>query len=264
MRTALSGEPLRGAPGFPARAVAAVLAVAALLGLAPRPGPAPLRAPSPPPTEPLHPLDLPPVEPWLPLSLRAPSRLGALPPLHIRNINTLEEAEVRLHDDLGALDEEAAAQLDRLLADGRRPGQPHVVAPIDRRLLRLVFRVAHHFGAREVEVISGYRQPRRYAEGLHGKARAVDFRLAGVEAPDVAAYARGLPRVGVGLYTHPRTRWVHLDVRDRSYHWVDGTGPGRRWGAVRLPTEQRRLDEQDASDEGDDPGDDPAEPPPSP
>ena len=200
--------------------------------------------------------DLPELEPaisWLPLSVPAPSPLGLLPPLHLWNINTNAEATVRLYRGDGSLDEGAARELDRLLADGRRPGRPPEVAEMDRRLLRLLFRAAYHFRGTEVELVSGYRKPWRYGEGYHGKGRAVDFRLVGVEAKELAAYLRQQPRVGVGLYTHPRTRWVHLDVRERSYHWVDGTPPGKRWGAARLPSDQRALEARDADyDEGDD------------
>ena len=66
------------------------------------------------------------------------------------------------------------------------------------------------------------------------QAQAWDaWRRAAADAPLVAAYLRGVPRVGVGLYTHPRTRWVHLDVRDRSYHWADATPPASAGGRRR-------------------------------
>ena len=35
--------------------------------------------------------------------------------------------------------------------------------------------------------------------------------------------------MGVGIYTHPRTRYVHLDVREQSYHWLDASPPGITW-----------------------------------
>jgi hypothetical protein len=31
------------------------------------------------------------------------------------------------------------------------------------------------------------------------------------------------------VYTNAYTRFVHLDDRDRSYHWLDASPPGRRW-----------------------------------
>jgi hypothetical protein len=48
--------------------------------------------------------------------------------------------------------------------------------------------------------------------------------------------------VGVGIYTHPKTQFVHLDVRDRSFHWLDGSPPGVRWRERRLadPAQPKR------------------------
>ena len=31
--------------------------------------------------------------------------------------------------------------------------------------------------------------------------------------------------MGVGVYTNPLTQYVHLDVRERSYHWIDASPP---------------------------------------
>jgi len=38
-----------------------------------------------------------------------------------------------------------------------------------------------------------------------------------------------MPRVGVGIYTHPKTQFVHLDVREHSFHWLDASPPRRHW-----------------------------------
>jgi uncharacterized protein YcbK (DUF882 family) len=151
-----------------------------------------------------------------------------LPPLRISSANSRESLETRLYDADGRIDEGAAEQLDRLLGDAR--DKDHFeAATIDRRTLQLLFRAAYHFGAREVEIVSGYRRPGRRREGLHGSGRAVDFKLSGVKATELAAYLRKQPRAGVGIYTHPKTQYVHLDVRDQSFHWLDGSPPRRRW-----------------------------------
>lgn len=158
---------------------------------------------------------------------------AALRPLRFVSRNSGERVTARLYGDDGSLDEGACERLDALFAD-TRARRPYPVARIDRRLLRLVVKAAYHFEATEVTVVSAYRKPGRWAEGLHGKGRAVDFQLDNAPSSAVAAFLRGLARVGVGEYTHPRTRFVHLDVRDASYHWVDGTPPGKRWGEARL------------------------------
>ena len=45
----------------------------------------------------------------------------------------------------------------------------------------------------------------------------------------LASYLRELPRTGVGVYTHPKTQYVHLDSREHSFHWLDASPPRRRW-----------------------------------
>ncbi|MET0592948.1 MAG: DUF882 domain-containing protein [Polyangiaceae bacterium] len=146
-------------------------------------------------------------------------------PLRISYVNTQKTTSVRLYDATGKVDRAAAAELDELLCDVRDPAHPRTTT-LDRRTLQLLFRAAYHFRAREVEVISGYRKPGRRPEGRHGEGRAVDFRLPKVRASALAAYLRTLPKVGVGLYTHRATQFVHLDSRDRSYHWLDPSPPG--------------------------------------
>ncbi|MGC4088617.1 MAG: DUF882 domain-containing protein [Polyangiaceae bacterium] len=157
-----------------------------------------------------------------------PSPFAALPELAIANLNTHESSRVRLYDAAGRIDAAAAEQLDGLLVDARDPDNV-ARTELDRRTLQLLFRAAYHFRATNVEVVSAYRKPGRRREGLHAQGRAIDFKLQGVSAAELAAYLRTLPRVGVGVYTHPRTQYVHLDVRERSFHWLDASPPGRHW-----------------------------------
>ncbi|HKQ69634.1 MAG TPA: D-Ala-D-Ala carboxypeptidase family metallohydrolase, partial [Polyangiaceae bacterium] len=108
---------------------------------------------------------------------------------------------------------------------------PHHVetTELDRRTLQILYRAAYHFRAKRVDVISAYRKAGAKSEGQHGTGRAIDFKLKNVGAPALAAYLRGQARVGVGVYTHPKTQYVHLDVRERSYYWLDASPPGRTW-----------------------------------
>lgn len=167
-----------------------------------------------------------------------------LAPLRFTNVNTRQSASLGLYDRKDRVDEAAATRLDLLLGDARRPGH-YEVHRIDRRLLQLVYRAAYHFSASEVRVISAYRRPGRRREGLHALGRAIDFKLLGVPAATLASYLRHQPRVGVGVYTHPRTQFVHLDVRDRSFHWLDASPPHKRWREKSLHTSH--LPELDAT-----------------
>ena len=153
---------------------------------------------------------------------------AALPPLRITFINTRRSEELRLYDAFGQVDESAARKLDALLGDTHDP-KHYETTVLDRRTLQLLFKAAYHFRVHDVEVISAYRKPGRRRQGNHGTGQAIDFRLENIPAATLAAYLRTLPRVGVGIYTHPRTQFVHLDVRTRSFHWLDGSPPGRNW-----------------------------------
>jgi hypothetical protein len=99
------------------------------------------------------------------------------------------------------------------------PGKVHPLAP---RLLDLVYRTMRHFDASLVRVVSGYRRDR--AGSRHTQGRAVDMAIDGVSNDKVAAYLRGLGFVGVGHY--PQSGFVHLDVREASYFWIDDSPPG--------------------------------------
>jgi uncharacterized protein YcbK (DUF882 family) len=165
----------------------------------------------------------------------APSSVfSRLPPLHISSPNAHDSLALRLYDDQGRIDEKGAQKLDALLADCRDPEHVQSIA-LERRTLQLLYRAAYHFHAAEVEVVSAYRAPGRRREGPHGAGRAIDFKLKGVKAAALAAYLRTLPKVGVGVYTHRKTQYVHLDVREHSYHWLDASPPGRTWREQRLP-----------------------------
>jgi hypothetical protein len=91
-------------------------------------------------------------------------------------------------------------------------------------LLDVVLAIAVHFHAPEVRFLSGYRAPRRPGS-YHGYGRAIDLVIPGATDEDVASWARGQGFAGVGIY--PVSGFVHVDVRERSFFWVDPSGPGQ-------------------------------------
>jgi uncharacterized protein YcbK (DUF882 family) len=118
----------------------------------------------------------------------------------------------------------SSADLDRtahlLRAAG---GDEH---PLDPRTLALVYRIQTHFAAPEIRVVSGYRVPRAASRSNHGKGRAVDMVVPGIPDEELARFAREMGFVGVGVY--PTSQFVHVDIRPRSYFWVDLSGPRMR------------------------------------
>jgi len=155
---------------------------------------------------------------------RSASWAEALPPVDVRSVHDGASCSIRLYTPDGEIDEAARMQLEHVATND---GRQHV---LDERLAQLVVKAAYHFHDAHVVVVSGWREH----AGRHTTGEALDFKLDGVHAAALAAYLRSLPRVGVGIYTHPRTQYVHLDVREPSYHWIDASPPGVTWKERRL------------------------------
>lgn len=149
------------------------------------------------------------------------------PSLVLEMINTKERVELApLRDDGGFSDEDLSAAAHAL-----RDPRSDEECDADARLLDIVYQIEIKFHARAVRVVSGFRGPRR-RHSRHGVGRALDLVVPGTRDDEVARFARSIGFVGVGLY--PRSGFVHLDTRSRSYFWVDGSAPGRRGRAVQV------------------------------
>jgi hypothetical protein len=157
-----------------------------------------------------------------------------LPAIEVKNPNTNAHARIRLYVEDGAIDPDALGTFMRVASSAGA-----VDERLEPRLVQLAFRASYHFNGAPMVLVSATRPG---AQGKHGSGSALDFKLDGVSAAALAAYARTFPRAGVGIYTHPKTQYVHLDVRDRSYHWLDGSPPGATWREALLkdPTQPAR------------------------
>jgi uncharacterized protein YcbK (DUF882 family) len=169
------------------------------------------------------------------------------PLLVLHSLNTADRVTLAAAGPNGGF---GASDLDRAAFVLREPatGNAH---PVEPRLLDLVYRVQTHFAASEVRFLSGYRTPTRGNGSNHGKGRAMDFIVPGARDADVAAFARELGFVGVGIY--PTSGFVHLDVRDRSYFWSDSSGPGRRNRERGILGDVARSSDRNASGRGEQP-----------
>lgn len=143
--------------------------------------------------------------------------------LVLQALNTPDRVELAANSERGGF---GAQDLDRaahVLRDSRT-GNEH---PIDPRLLDVLYRVAVRFSAPELRIISGYRTPRPGKRASnHAKGRAVDLVVPGTTDEEVARFVREQGFVGVGVY--PTSGFLHIDVRERSYFWVDYSGPGKK------------------------------------
>ena len=151
----------------------------------------------------------------------APVDAGGKKKLVLMALNTQERVELSAEKDSGAF---SAHELDRAAHLLREPssGNEH---PIEPRVLDAVYRIQVHFDAQEIRIISGYRTPHGGASN-HGKGRAIDVVVPGATDDDVAKFAREMGFMGVGIY--PQSGFVHVDVRERSYFWIDSSGPGKK------------------------------------
>lgn len=140
------------------------------------------------------------------------------PMLSLTTLNRGESIDLAASNDAGGF---SAVDLDRAARVLRAAGgEEH---PIDPRTLGLVYRIQRHFEVPEIRVVSGYRVPKPGSHSNHGKGRAIDLIVPGVADEDVARFARDLGFTGVGVY--PTSQFVHVDIRTRSYFWVDFSGP---------------------------------------
>jgi hypothetical protein len=170
---------------------------------------------------------------------------GAHPALVLMAVNGGDtEVLVPQRDDGGF----SAADLRRAAVafSQQSPGKVHSLAP---RLLDLVYRSMRHFEARVVRVVSGFRRDR--AGSRHTQGRAVDMRIEGVTNDRLAEYVRKFGFVGVGFY--PKSGFVHLDVRDASYFWIDDSAPGHPNHLVPVLAAEARKADNEARDRGETP-----------
>jgi uncharacterized protein YcbK (DUF882 family) len=201
--------------------------------------------------------------------------------LTIYSVNLGERARVFPFLPDGTIDPAALTEIERVFRD-KDTDATHEVHP---RLVKVLYKLADHFDARQITLISGFRQPNENKrEGAHGKGRAADIMIPGVRLPVLAKIARRLGHVGVGYY--PTSGFIHLDVREGpSYFWADRSGPGypgcgrqimksfgprfdRRWSADADEPERHRNKKGELLGSIDTPPDEGAEaadaPPPTP
>jgi hypothetical protein len=122
------------------------------------------------------------------------------------------------------------------------------------RLLDLIYQAARHFHVGTVNVVSGIRKDRQGSRHSHGLA--ADIVLPGVDDEELAAFFREQGFVGVGTY--PKGGFVHIDVREQSYFWIDKSAPGSRRSRVhQVRAEEARAMDEAARARGVEPHDNP-------
>lgn len=156
------------------------------------------------------------------------------PPLVLRPAGRSESYELLPASSEGGFDDEDLGKMEA--ACRHRSGGSQAIHP---RIVDLVYRAAREFDAPYVTVVSGYRPDR--GTSRHSQGRAIDIVLPGVSDRRLARFFFKQGFVGVGIYT--RSGFVHVDVRARSYFWIDRSAPGQPQRVRRiLPALSERQD----------------------
>jgi uncharacterized protein YcbK (DUF882 family) len=174
------------------------------------------------------------------------------PTLVLEMIHTDERIELAPLRDDGGFTADDLALATHALRDPRNDEE----CGTDERLLGIAYQIEIKFHAKALRVVSAYRGPWHH-HSRHGVGRALDFVVPGTRDEEVAKFARSLGFVGVGVY--PRSGFVHVDSRSRSYFWVDNSSPGRRGRALPILAKLAAAFDAKALERGEAPPNDGAE-----
>jgi hypothetical protein len=109
-------------------------------------------------------------------------------------------------------------------------------------------RISKRFDNATLHVISAHRAPDGVVtseRSQHGKGTASDIRVEGVSVETLAAVAKQEGARGVGMY--PKSRFVHVDVREKAYSWIDnGEGEDDERDTPELREESEEIEAEGA------------------
>lgn len=156
------------------------------------------------------------------LTQKRPHKRGSSRTVRFARVQTGKRLTLRLLNRKGRVIHSSRLALSKLARDRRGKKRYRLLHP---RLIQLLQRVSDHFPGETIEIISGYRAPRRRGHlSKHNVGHAMDFRVSNVPNKELYAFIKALPKTGCGYY--PNSVFVHMDVRDRSTTWTDISGPG--------------------------------------
>lgn len=171
-----------------------------------------------------------------PEELVAAFRAAAVPELVLRIQGKDETYVIRPSSRQGGFDETQLATAKLAFGSWENGPTPHP------RTLDLIYAATLHFETPYVHLISGIRKDRGGSRHSHGLAADVVF--PGVDNEELAAFFRAQGFVGVGTY--PRSGFVHIDTRDKSYFWIDYSKPHRRGRIQTVRAEEAKLVDEEA------------------
>lgn len=143
--------------------------------------------------------------------------------LRLFDVNTKSSLTIQPFHPDGSADPVAFSQLNYFMRC-RRSGEELQMNP---KLIKLLGRIASHFGGSILHVISAHRRVDgsvTKSTSQHAFGTAADIRIPGVSLTTLQRAAFDLGAHGIGLY--PVSRFVHVDTRSGRHYWRDeGEGP---------------------------------------
>lgn len=137
-------------------------------------------------------------------------------PVSFVNAVSKERLQLSLISRFGTISVHSRHALSCMLHNNDVNERPMLLHP---KLLLMLQRIGDRFPGRTIEILSAHRYEGHGEESNHSVGRAVDLRVSGVNIEDVFAFAKTLPRCGVGYY--PESNFIHFDVRDEFAMWID-------------------------------------------
>jgi LysM repeat protein len=148
----------------------------------------------------------------------------AVQPVRFVSVWNNKSENLRLLTNSGKLNRKSRKQLSKLAGPKGNQKSKRIKLFVPR-LIHMLQRVAERFPGHTIEIISGYRPPKKgHGRSMHNVGRAIDFRVRGIDRKELYDYIKQLPNVGAGYY--PNSVFVHMDVRDKKALWTDLSGIG--------------------------------------
>jgi LysM repeat protein len=170
-------------------------------------------------------------------------------PIHFVRVWNNAQVTTRLLNKAGNVLPDARRKVSALSGPRSKMKRAGKTRLLNTRLLQMVQRVVERWPGQSVEIISGYRPKMHGHESRHSMAKALDFRIRGVQNRELYEFCKELPNSGCGYY--PNSVFVHMDTREKSATWVDYSAPGERPRYARAKDLKAAEEAQNAEAEAD-------------
>ena len=141
--------------------------------------------------------------------------------LKLYNVNFRESLEVDLYNPDGTMSDDALDKLNHFWRCKRTGTEK----PINPHLFEVLSAIEDHFDGKQLELVSGFRN-QEHQTSRHFEGNASDVRMPGVSDKELHAFVASIDNGHQGLGLYPKAGFIHVDVRDESFRWIDYSPAG--------------------------------------